>query len=455
LLGALALPVLAVPQAFEDSELPNGVRVWTAEDTPGTDVAVVAQVAAGTESDPTLRWGLAQLAAEMMQFSAANDTAPQSADIRGAVRCEASWNAVQLRIVVAPARLEDALSLLARQVRRPKFDSAQFAALRAKSIENKRAQLNSPLFFADALARRMLWGGAPPGHVTSMASLERISFADAKAFLGYYAVERRTTLIVSCGIERAEVLRLARKHFGDWRAPRKKPLLDEIELPPPEMAPHTVIVDNPGSPEFAIAAVARAPGARDPLRIVAEVLSAWFEIDESSLEGVLCFRQSGPCTLQSRVDSYSPIDRYDPQGAFFLVAVTPPVDTEWTARTLRDGLADRIITPLTTRDLARAKDLSKSRLAESLSNSEGVARTIANELSLGRRPQEILAKADQIDSVSAEQIQALAKQYFSSEELNTVAVGSHPDHRETPDMWVITKDELSFDGMNLRRREPR
>jgi predicted Zn-dependent peptidase len=80
-----------------------------------------------------------------------------------------------------------------------------------------------------------------------------------------------------------------------------------------------------------------------------------------------------------------------------------------------------------------------------------VARTIATELSFGRRPQDIFAMEARINEVTSAQIQAFAKQYFDPDQMFTVVVGSNPERLKNDDLWVIAKDDLAFDSINLRR----
>ena len=450
LLGAPVCTVLATP-VVEVTKLANGMQVWVAPDTQQKRVVVIFQAAAGSESDPNRLSGLADLTARMLESSARRDSDPKSKNLHYLVDGDAAWNALTLELDVEPAQLDGALDLFARHVKRPTFDREAFMQLREKWMYDVRARHDLKEALVELVARRVYWTGGYPGQIMSADSLEHVSFEDVQAFQGHYVVAPRSALIVAGNVDRTEVLRLARKYFGDWRtSPRKRPE-EQFESPPPEMPPHTVVIATDYALDAAVTAVAPAPAAGDPARIVAEVLSAALRLDSSPLQTTLCDRQDPPCRMASHVESYSPVGRDAVGGALFLTAITPREVSSKATSVLRQHLLDRIETPLSEEELAKAKDALTRGLRDTLSGAVGVARTIATELSFGRRPQDIFAMEAKINEVTSAQIQALAKQYFDADQIFTVVVRSNPDRAEAPDLWVIRKDDLAFDSINLRR----
>jgi len=218
----LAFPPLVfhLPQV-ESLQLANGIRLFLRPDHELPLVQVTAMLDAGSIGEPAEKTGLGGLFAATLRTGGAGDRSPDQLE-RTLERMAANLGAATdtyattVDLSAQAADLEAGMAILADLLRRPRFAEERLELARKQSLEGIRRQNDEPDAIAGRALARAIYGDHPLGRTPTVASVSAVSRADLLDFHRRYFHPNNLWLAVSGDFDRAELLALLERLFGDW-----------------------------------------------------------------------------------------------------------------------------------------------------------------------------------------------------------------------------------------------
>ena len=246
-----APPPLRVP-AVQTAKLSNGLELAVVEMHKVPVVDVTLLVGAGSVRDPADLPGLATFTASVLQEGAGTrgslEIADEVAYLGARLFTSASFDAATVSLHVPKRRIGPALDLMADLVLRPTFPDTEIARQRALRRTQILQQQDQPVAMANIAFAAIVFGTTHPygrpagGTEASTAALNRDRVA--QFYQTYYRSNGARMLVVG-DISLAEAKRLVTERFGAWTS-------GDVSAPglsaPPAAAPRTIyLVDKPGA----------------------------------------------------------------------------------------------------------------------------------------------------------------------------------------------------------------
>ncbi len=206
--------------------LGNGVRVVVAPMPRLPLVSVLAVVDAGAAGDGCGHEGLAMLTAMALAEGAAARNGPALAEaferLGTGIESGAGWDDAIVQLTVTPARLDDALALLADVLVAPRFAEGDVARLKAERLAELLQERVEPRALADERFARAVYdessrysraaGGTP-------ASVRALDVAHVRAWHDARYNGATTTIIVAGDVTPERVRDIVERRLGAWSRP--------------------------------------------------------------------------------------------------------------------------------------------------------------------------------------------------------------------------------------------
>jgi len=251
-------PTLTLP-AIQKRTLSNGLPVWLVEAHEVPLVQVNLLVKAGSNDDPTGKFGLASLTAAMLDEGAGSRSALEIADtvefLGADLGTSSSFDASAVRLNVPVSRLQDALPLVADVALRPTFPTAELDRLRQERLTALLQARDDPASVAPMAFARLLFGPAHrygTGAPGTEATLKGFTAADLKTFHSRTFQPANGTLIVAGDVTVDSVLPLLETHLGSWRGQPGQASAAPIAPAPQPQQRQIYVVDMPGAAQSQI-----------------------------------------------------------------------------------------------------------------------------------------------------------------------------------------------------------
>lgn len=217
------------PYEFPSTErfmLGNGLRVIVAPMPRLPLVSILAVVDAGASGDGAGNEGLASLTAAALAEGAAERDGPALAEaferLGTGLESGAGWDDATVHLTVTPARLDDALALLADVLMAPRFAEGDVARLKAERLAELLQERVEPRGLADERFARVVYdessryaraaGGTP-------RSVRALEAAQVRAWHAARYSGATTTLIVTGDVTPGRVRSLVERRLGGWSRP--------------------------------------------------------------------------------------------------------------------------------------------------------------------------------------------------------------------------------------------
>ncbi len=249
-------PSLDLP-AIQKHTLSNGLPVWLVESHEVPLVQVNLLVLAGGAEDPAGRFGVASLAAAMLDEGAGTRSALEIADaleLLGAVlNTSSSFDASAVRLNVPVAQLADALPIMADVALRPTFPAEDLERLRQERLTSLLQARDDPESIASMAFSRLVFGGPRYGTGTAgtASSVKGFTAADLRRFHAAFYQPSNAALIVVGDVQPASALPLLEKQFGGWKADGAAPRTPLAAAPQLRQG-QLYLVDKPGAAQSEI-----------------------------------------------------------------------------------------------------------------------------------------------------------------------------------------------------------
>ncbi|NMM47064.1 M16 family metallopeptidase [Marinigracilibium pacificum] len=217
-------PLVPVPN-FWTAEMDNGIEFIGTKSDEVPTVAVLIEIKGGArmESNMQDKAGIAQLTASLMNESTENYTAEEIQEelrkLGSSVSVSAGSNSSQMVIQTLSKNLDKTLELAEEILYRPKFTEEEFNRLKKQQFESVMASLKDPSSIASNIYDRLLYG---EGHIYSLptsgniATLQNITLEDVKAFYEKNYSAGLASVTVVGDVEEGQVME-SLSFLKDWK----------------------------------------------------------------------------------------------------------------------------------------------------------------------------------------------------------------------------------------------
>jgi zinc protease len=418
-------PLAARPVSFPPYEiktLPNGLQVVIVSHHEQPSVSVRLLVRAGAAQDPKGKMGLAMLTAALLDQGAGSRSAEQIADaidfVGGILSSGAGSDLTYISSVVMKDSLPLALQLVSDVVRRPTFAQQEIDRQRQQALSGLKVAAEDPDSVASQVIDRLIYGFHPyglPGSGTaeSLASLTRQDIVDYHA--RYFAPNNTLVAIVG-DVGTEEAMKGLEQAFGDWQR-RDLPVFKPVD--PPQPTKRVVVIDKPDSVQTEVRVgqigIPRRHTDYLPMDQAVKILGGE---GANRLQQVL--RSQRGLTYGASAD----LDAYKTTGG--IVAETD-TRTDATAEVLRLTI-DEFYRLQRERvydgELEGAQAYLAGNFPLTIETPDAIATQVLNQLFYELPLEELGAYPDRVRSVSPDDVQRVAREYFRPDRLAVVLVGN-------------------------------
>ena len=408
-----------IPQ-FQETTLPNGLRVLLVESHRQPVVSIALMLPAGDAHDPAGKEGLASMVANVLTKGAGARTAEQvAADIEGVGgQIAASNNAdfLNVRASVLSGNAPLAFELVGDAVARPTFATKEVELARTQAISGLQLEQSNPAALAQRYFAAQLYGAHPYGRRPNVTSVRGLTTDDLRAFQRTRLVPRGALLVVAGDIALARVRHLATQHFGGWSGTRaaevarvKPPVRGQTEI---------LLVHRPGSVQSNIVVGNLTVGPADPafyaLTVSSKILGGG---SDGRLFKVL--REQRSWTY----GAYSNATRNRDVGSYVATAEVRNAVTDSALTELLSIERNLGTTPVTVTELEAGKGALVGSLPLQLETAQGVSEQVGRFTMLGLPGDYIRTLRPRLAAVTAAQLQRASHAYLRPDAATIVVVG--------------------------------
>jgi zinc protease len=450
---------VTVPKPVERT-LANGLRVVVVERSNMPLVSAALLIRNGGEVDPPQLAGLADMTASLLTKGTQARTAPQIAEaieaLGGSIESGARWDASSASVGVMSSRIGNAMEILADVVRRPTFKDEEIERLRAQYLDDLTVALGQPGSIARYVASRVVFGDTPYGHPLSGTpeSIAKIKRDDIVRMHASYYRPDNAILVIGGDIAAADAFKTAERFFGDWQKPGA-PLPAASAKPAAAngtaaQQPRIVVVDKPDAGQAAVLVARTGIRRTDPeffRGIVANsVLSGYSGrlnqeirikrgLSYGARSALETRRETGPFTAEAQTKNESG-------------AVVASLLLGELGRLAKGELPDAELTP--------RKAVLIGGFARNLETAGGLVSQVANLALYGLSFDEINSYINNVQSITAKDVQGFAGSRLAANAANVIIVGDAkkflPElQKQYKNVEVIPVADLDLNIAQLRK----
>jgi predicted Zn-dependent peptidase len=325
-----------------------------------------------------------------------------------------------VRLHVPVARLDEALPIMADVVQRPTFPEAELERQRQQRLTSLLQARDDPAAIASIAFSRVLFGPTHRFGTAAMGTADTVrafSTDDLRAFYGWAFRPEHSALIAVGDVSADAITSRLEETFGTWEAPPSRVQPTPLPLVDQPSRRQVYLVDKPASPQTQIRigwiGVPRSTPDYFPILVMNTILGGSFS---SRLN--LNLREKHGYT-------YGASSGFDMRLAPGPFSAQAGVQTDKTAEALAEFFNElNAIRELVPADeLRRAKNYVALRFPGTFETTGDIARRLEDAV-VYRLPDDFYARYVQnIEAVTAEDVQRVARQYIQPDRFAVVIVG--------------------------------
>lgn len=413
---------LSLP-TIHKQRLANGLPVWIVEMHKVPVAQVNLLVFSGSTDDPPGKYGVASLAAAMLEEGAGSRSALEIADavdyLGADLGATSAIDSSALRLHVPVARLADALPIMADVALRPSFPKDELERQRQQRLTSLLQGRDDPPTIASVAFSRILYGKAHRYGTPMMGTaetLETFTADDLRAFYSSAFRPENATLLAVGDVTPDTVMPLFEKSFGTWK-PAGKAAPEQLPAVEQPAARQIYLVDKPGAPQTQIRigwiGVPRSTPDYFPITVLNTILGGSF----SSRLNMNLREQHG-----YTYGAASSFDMRGSAGPFFAAA---GVQTDKTAEALKEFFNElnAILEPVPAEELARAKSYVALRFPGAFETTGDISRRLEDALVYHLPDDYFTRYVQNIQAITAADVQRVARKHIQPGKFAVVIVG--------------------------------
>ena len=404
-----------------ETTLPNGLTLVVVEDKRLPLVSYRLAFRVGGAFDPPELPGLIDLLAGLLPEGTESKTSKEIADEVARMGASISAGANSDYTIVAASALaqfnDQIMDLLAEVVLEPSFPENEVELAKQNTKEGLRQQRAQPSFLASEMVSRVMFGDHPYSVVApTPESIDRSSREEFVKFHRAKLVPNSAVFIVVGDVSYDEILNRVESLFSTWK--RGEELVANFPAPPVRTKRTAYLVDRPGSAQsnivIANSGIIRTSPDYFPMLLMHTVLGA-----NASSRLFMNLREHKGYTY----GAYSNLDARRSAGTF---RSTAEVRTPVTGDSLKEFFyeLERIRSePVSAKEIADAKSYLTGVFPIRLETQEGLTDQLV-QIKMLNLPDDYLENyRDQVQAVTVEEIQRVAKKYVKPDEAALIVVG--------------------------------
>ena len=404
-----------------ETTLANGLSVVVVEDSRLPLVSYRLAFRVGGAFDPPELPGLTDLLAGLLPEGTASKSSREIADEVARIGASLSAGANSDYTIVAASALaqfnDRIMELLAEVVLEPSFPENEVELAKQNTKESLRQQRAQPSFLASEMVSRVMFGEHPYSVVApTPESIDRSSREEFVKFHRAKLVPNSAVFIVVGDVNYDEILNRVESLFSTWQ--RGDELVANFPAPPVRTSRTAYLVDRPGSAQsnivIANSGIIRTSQDYFPMLLMHTVLGA-----NASSRLFMNLREDKGYTY----GAYSNLDARRTAGTFRAMA---EVRTPVTGDSLKEFFyeLERIRNePVSAKEIADAKSYLTGVFPIRLETQEGLTDQLV-QIKMLNLPDDYLDNyRDNVQAVTVEDIQRVAKQYVKPDEAALIVVG--------------------------------
>lgn len=422
-----------------ETTLSNGLLVVVVEDHRLPLVSYRLALRSGDAHDPRELPGLVDMLTGLLTEGTQSRTSREIADEVARLGATLQAGASSDYTTVAASSLttfsDEILELMADVALRPVFPANEVELTKQNTKESLKQQRAQPSFLATEMVARVMFGDHP--YSITAPTPEAIDATTREALIEFHRakfVANNAVLVVAGDVEHDALLRRIENLFGNWQ-PGVVPG-DDFPAPPKRVSRLAFVIDRPGSAQsnivIANTGITRTSPDYFPMLVMHTVLGA-----NASSRLFMNLREDKGYTY----GAYSSLDARRTAGTF---RATAEVRTPVTGDSLKEFFYElgRIRSePVSEKELADAKSYLTGVFPIRLETQEGLIDQLLQIKMFGLPDNYLETYRSQVQSVTREQIQAVAIKYVKPDEAAIVIVG---DGRQLTEQIKPFAEDIQF-----------
>lgn len=405
--------------------LPNGLRLVTAPISHVRSVSIAFFFGVGSRYELDDIAGVSHFIEHMVfkgskRYPSAQIISETIEGVGGLLNASTDRETTVYTARIASRYFDQAMDMLADMVRQPVFAQDEIARERKVISEEIGMYMDDPGSWVGVLANELFWQHTPLGREIA-GTRETVQHMKAPAIRDYHArhyLPNNLVISVAGDITPEQVEETATRLLGDW-LPQSAPVW--IPCPPAADAPRVHLeyrATEQTNFDMLMMGLPYADDDRYALSLLNTILG-------DSMSSRLFLEVRERQGLAYDVGS-APIQYHD-TGAFSITAGVAPEQTEAALAAILREVARIRDEPVSSQELARAKEYTRGRITLSQENTGAVSGWYgAQELELGEI-RELDDELERFDAVTREDIRRVAGRIFSEEWLRLALIGPHKD----------------------------
>ena len=426
LLASLAYEPVGVKVMVEELRnihrevLPNGLTVITEQMEHIRSISIGIWVKAGSRDEDPQWNGISHFIEHMVFKGTRNRSAEQIArqvdSIGGNMDAFTAKECICFNVKVLDEHLPVALDVLSDLVLNPVFDVQDIGRERGVILEEIKMEEDNPDYLVHEIFTQNFWKDHPLGKPI-LGTRDTVRKFEQSVVLGSYSQSFAPgNLIVSAAghLDHAKFVELAAKHFSHM-----KPFKNGFHSQPPKVVPRIIMRNKKSLEQVQICIGVPSHPIAHEKRYASYVLNTLLGGGMSSrLFQNIRERQGLAYAI------YSDLNPYRDTGCLCVYAGTSRESAERVVRSVVSEFRNLKTEPVPEEELRRAKDQLKGSLMLSLESSTARMSNLARQEMYFDRFYGLDELIEKIGSITAEDLQQMANDYFRSDSIAVTVLGN-------------------------------
>jgi zinc protease len=407
---------------FTDTRLPNGLRVLIAEHHDQPAVFSQMLVRAGIRDEALGKEGLAEIVAAMLDQGTTTRTAGQISSeidrVGGHIRASAEYDYTTVECGVLAEDRAVGLDLFADVIRNPVFARRDLERVK-RQLRAAQAQVRTePSALAQIHSRNLMFGsGIRLGREKTPGSIGHTTSNEVREFHQRYYHPGDAILLVIGDFNRAKMLDEITRRFESW-APGSTPSRPRFQ-PEPMKEKRLRLVNKPGQTQGQFCLAEWGIESHSPDRPA-------FQIMDYILGGGAFSSRLMTAIRVEQGKTYginSSVELHPDYGLWRVRTFTRNEEVAGMYRSVRSELAKFIADGITEEERQRAQDYYRGALPLGLDSPRDIGHDILDGLDDGFTLDEMRREVIELQAVTREDVNRVARKYLSADAFGLVIVG--------------------------------
>ena len=407
---------------YQKSTLPNGLRIVTSTMPSTRSVTIAFYIGAGSRYETAEQGGISHFIEHLLfkgtlRYPQAQDISEGIEGVGGILNASTDREVTSYWCKIARLHFPTALDILTDMLRTPSLAPQEVEKERQVIVEELHMTNDEPSSRADALLEELLWPDDPLGRdiggtEESVMSIGRDALA---SYLARQYSPQNTVASVAGDISHQEVVDAIAQALGDWEPAETLPWHPSVDG---QTAPR-MKVETRRTDQAHLCLGIKGLSSTHPDRYALDLLSA---ILGEGMSSRLFLELRERRALAYDIHSYA--NHLLDCGSFNIYAGVDPKRAPETVEAVLQQL-QQVKEDIPEGELHRAKELSKGQLLMRMEDTRSVAGWMGAQEILHNRIFTVDQVLEEVDAISLEQVQRVAREILVTEKLNLAVVGPH------------------------------